>query len=334
MAASALDIISLDDMKRELGIPVSVTSRDTTITGNVEAGVGYVQGLTSVPMVRSRSTWIAPCFPSDDDSPIDLPYRYVTGIESVKYWQPADSLRGLPGGTVDPDDLGAIRPYRGHSHDGFLVHGPSGGWPEAHSERMEVHVTMRREVASVPGPLRQAAILAARDFFEGQRARPNNDAITILVEPWVTAQPEALERNRRAAAGLGRPGADAFEGSAIPETPVTPPTPTVPTTRYFGMSLDETIVPADFANANAVHGDTGTFPANPTDARYPWVAVALARGEPTEFYRPPNPYNQRSALVRQAGAVHDPNGDAYIVMVQHSLSPPRATERPVRIGFA
>ena len=211
---SALDIVSLNEMKVELGLPLTITSRDTTITGNIRAGVSSIVELTGLPLLKREDVWEAR-FPNDA-KPLDLPYEHVTKIVSVAYWTAADSPDGVPTGSIAIADLGALRRYAINTHGGALLGAPAAGWPETHAERPFAIVTMERE-ADVPAALKQCAILAARDFFEGQRNRPANDAIEIVARPFVrTAHPDVLERLGRAAAGTGRPGAAVVPATGAP----------------------------------------------------------------------------------------------------------------------
>ena len=111
--------------------------------------------------------------------------------------------------------------------------------------------------------------------------------------------------------------------------------PTTAHTRYFGIkqSASRVIATADFADANTSETDEGAFPANTANG-YPWFAVPEDQGQPTEFYRPPNPVNQIVNYDRQVGTSNDDNGDAHIVMVGQTQLPISITERNARIGYS
>ena len=167
--------------------------------------------------------------------------------------------------------IGALRPYAASSYTGTLVEPPAeDGWPETHADRTVAVVTMTRE-ASVPAGLRQAAILAMRDFFEGQRSRhgSDRDAIEILARPWIpVAHPNVLERLDRAAAGLGRPGLA--------------PLPNNPGGEMADQNLIVAIVDASGAQSGAAvvwpdSGGTWYFTVEPTAAA-PRIKLTLPVG--------------------------------------------------------
>ena len=268
MAASALEIIPLDEMKAELGLPVSISSRDATIRRNIEAGVSSIATMTALPLIREQDVWLAAEFPPHNDS-LDLPYEHVTGIQAIAYWRASDNLRHVPTGAIDVTALGALRSYQAQGHNGTLVSAPDAGWPETHAERKTAIVTMQREVA-VPPALRQCAVLAARDFFEGQRNRPANDAIEILARPWIpAAHPNALERLDRAAAGLGQAG-------QVPVRGVEP----APTSRNLLVSIvDGGGVQSGSATSwGEVSGGSWMFTVTPVAAA-PFIKIELPAGE-------------------------------------------------------
>ena len=101
-------------------------------------------------------------------------------------------------------------------------------------------------------------------------------------------------------------------------------------TRYFGMSVDQTIETSDLATANTSTTDEGAFPANSVNS-YMYIGVPESVGEPTGIYFPPNPTNQVHTFTRQAGTIMDSNSDPHIILYSNAQVPVSTTERAVRI---
>ena len=107
-------------------------------------------------------------------------------------------------------------------------------------------------------------------------------------------------------------------------------------TRYFGWKTTRNIVTADLdatlARVNSSTSNVGEWPATAV-AAYPWVAVPMDAGEPTQLFRPPNPVNQISGFPRQTGTVDDGGGVPHIVLVSQAQLTISTNTRPVTLGY-
>ena len=84
MVATALDVVSLDEMKSELRISTDELSQDGLLTGHIQSAVSFVSSHISLPLV-DQTIRIFSYRPSLND-PAVLGARAVKSVSTVKYW--------------------------------------------------------------------------------------------------------------------------------------------------------------------------------------------------------------------------------------------------------
>ena len=172
MVAGPLDVISVDEMKEELRF--LEPDFDAAIARQIAAAVDWVEAKTCLPILNRELSFDHP-YPDRFDPSIVA--SFLTEIRAVKYWQPTDSLRGPPTGTISIGDLQRIE----STPTGvFVAWSPADGWPAALPDtpiRWDVTVGL----AEVPESLVQAVIMLTRHFFDGLGAIRKGHAVFHLV---------------------------------------------------------------------------------------------------------------------------------------------------------
>ena len=305
-ASSALGVLSISEAKDELRIPSSESSLDGLIGGQIAAAVTYVTERVSKPLVTGTYRIILDRFPAEG-VPIVIESEFVRHKGEISYWTDGSDLNGDPDGSISASDQGRLeRRYNRH-----YLYWPDDGWPDDADSKAPVWVDHTRGW-DVPEGVKQAVVLAARDYFEGQRI-VTNSSIDFLLQPWL---PYGHTRQQ-----------------ATPVVESTPtPTPDSGGTRYFGWSDDRSIVTADFADATTSGTNTGDLPAR-SDNGYIWFAVEEALGWPESLLIAGSPRNQISHYSRQSGTVGDADGHAHIVGISFDLQVAALGGEEVEIGF-
>lgn len=99
MASNALEVLSLDDAKLSLDIPLEATDRDARITSVIRQAVAYVSSLTDPPLVMESTRYALEVI-NDTIAKIDAPFGIVmTSIEKLGFQAETNSVYT----TVDND---------------------------------------------------------------------------------------------------------------------------------------------------------------------------------------------------------------------------------------
>ena len=164
MADSALQVVSVAEAKRTLRVADS--DDDTLITACIEAGVSYVIKKSNIPLI-DRTVELEATRPAKVSDPICLwTQRFIKSVDSAVYFAPDDAFRDAPGGSIASADLGRVE----LAPLGTVVYPPADGWPAIKSSsKFEFTVTAGFDIDENSKALRQAVILAAREFYEGHR---------------------------------------------------------------------------------------------------------------------------------------------------------------------
>lgn len=181
MAVSATDIISVEDLKVELRIPVDVNDHNDMLSAHISAAVAQVSATTGLPIIR-RSETVEVDRPADPGEPVTIPLRHVQSVTSVNYWLPNGSgPRQAPGGSIRANTLGRLVKGR-YASD---LWPPASGWPSGFPDTplsITVNVEFVPKTTQVRA-LRQAAILAARSYYDGDRRHQKDMGYLSLTAP-------------------------------------------------------------------------------------------------------------------------------------------------------
>ena len=100
MAATALEILSLEEAKNQLWIDND--SQNVQITLAIQSAVHYVSIMTGLPLIVKQTIYPV-CPPIDEQSPIRLQLRFLRpqvnqpkGVSSIQYWDPTKEKRDGP----------------------------------------------------------------------------------------------------------------------------------------------------------------------------------------------------------------------------------------------
>ena len=192
MANAAIEIVSLDAIKQELRIGgateaerAAYTDHDTLLTGQIEAAVSFVEKLITAPLIDRSET----CYAQPPARGAALVFRatHIKSVGEIRYWTPNGELRGDADGAIDAADLG--RRYPAHNEYGnpvrYAIWPPAGGWPETlRGSLVEIDVTRGLDIHQTTKALRQAVVVAIRQFYDGYRELRPTEAVFALIEPW------------------------------------------------------------------------------------------------------------------------------------------------------
>ena len=179
MAATALDILSLDSAKRELRVE-KTDAFDARIIEEIGAAVDFVERELGRPLIDVHEA--LPVHPpaAGDELPVELRATDVATVGDVSYWTPAGALRLDPDGTVARADLGRVL----IGDNEVVAYPPVGGWPAVlPGSKLRVAVTRAFDVAAHPS-VRQAVISALRNFYNGATEIMVRNAVFHLLRPW------------------------------------------------------------------------------------------------------------------------------------------------------
>ena len=300
MAQTALEVLSLDRARRELGIPLSVTDDNALLTGQIGAAVDWVSQYLDAPLVQV----IEARFGGDPvraDCPVTVAARYLEHVLRVRYWSDGAALRDGPDLTVDNADLGRITQV---ASDFFEIWPPTDGWEER-QRGSRILVDCVRDVDPINEGILAGCVIVLRQLYDGiQDIRPSATFRALLapyekISYWADSFAETLAETY-------------FDLS--PSTPSTPTT--VP--RYIGWSADRVIAVTDFATAGESTTDELTIPSG--GPGYIWFARRHDQGYPTSLTIAGTSTNQINSFDRQGADVAF-NGEQYIIGVsQHQLA--------------
>ena len=186
MAADALEIVSLDEIKTELRLGgedeasrTAHDAHDTILKGQIGAAVSFVSRLISAPLVDVTET-IHVRAPSAD-APLVIALPYVKAVESVKYWTPDGDLRDEPDGEIDVTTLGRKRSFERR----YWVWPGANGWPKVlPGSLLAAEIKRGIDIAAETRALKQAVIVCVRQFYEGYREIRPTEAFYALIDPW------------------------------------------------------------------------------------------------------------------------------------------------------
>lgn len=181
MASSVTDIISVDDMKTELRLPLDVKDHDEMIKSQMSAAASFLSRYISVPLIDVTET-VHGIPPLDSSKPIAIMAVALKEIESVRYWSPGGALRLEPDQTIAKADLGRTekRP------DGWnMVWPPADGWPERLKNSMyEFRVTRGVDIDDSTKALAQALVILVRQYYDGYHEFSPTNTVMALIAPW------------------------------------------------------------------------------------------------------------------------------------------------------
>ena len=179
MAATALEVLSLDELKAELRIEDDDTSHDALLTGIISAGVSFVSRFLRAPLVDTAETHR--CTRPGDDRPLAIRADAVQSMAAVRYWSDGTALREAPDGTIAVADLGRRVQVARY----FCIYPPADGWPLVETESMlEVDLTRSITLTARTVALKQAVILACRAFYDAEPMIKPTAAMYALIFPW------------------------------------------------------------------------------------------------------------------------------------------------------
>ncbi len=178
MPASALEIITLAQLKDELRIPQDETDQDTMLTRQIESAVTYVATRTALPLVDTNETVRG--VPLGSDCPICLGVqRGALEVLEFKYWETTQNYGATPMGDVAVADLGRLELREGSY---AWLYPPATDWPDA-LDGSHFRVKIKRGLDTVPPNLAQAAVLQARILYNGGAMQGEQEAVDRLLAP-------------------------------------------------------------------------------------------------------------------------------------------------------
>ena len=183
MAATALDIVSVPDMKEELRIPGATTSQDALLKRQIESAVSYCQHSLRAPLVDVVDVYrLTPV--SGTTAPLIFAAPALKSVENLEYWTPAGSKIDDPDGSILPADLGRLvhELYDWQTH---ALYPTSSGWPETLPDTVFL-LSAKRGIDITPetAALRSATILLVRTLYDGYRAIRSNEAFLKILQPF------------------------------------------------------------------------------------------------------------------------------------------------------
>lgn len=253
MAATALEVLPLDDLTQELRIADDASDHDALLTGIISAAVSFVSRFLRAPLVDRAETHR--CNSPGADRPLALRADHVQSITPVRYWSAGTALREAPDGSIAVADLGR----RVQVGKWFCVWPPADGWPEAETGSLfEVDLTRSITLTAQTLALKQAVILACRAFYDAEPMIKPTAAMFALIDPWRRMDADPPGTLVTVIDGAGATS----ETSLIPSTPVM----TVHT-NYLLASEDDSFQAAEVV-ASGTHNDltipAGTVPTGET----------------------------------------------------------------------
>jgi hypothetical protein len=307
VAATALDVLSVDSMKRELRIPGEDDQHDDLLGAQIGSAVSFVGRHLRAPLTDSVERHR--CNSPGTDRPLAIRADHVQGMAAIRYWPAGRALREEPD-TIAVADLGR----RAQVAERFCIYPPADGWPEVEAgSLLEVDLTRSITLTARTTALRQAVILACRQLYDGYHTITATAAMYALIWPW-----RRLDADPPGTLTTVNPGDVAVSTPETPLTPSTPgtPIPGVPTTRYFGWSLDQTIENGDLADAETSNSNSGTLPAAPTGETlaYVWYAVPESSAHPMAVFIGTGSVFA-APVAEQSGTIDDDDGNPLLVGV-------------------
>ena len=179
MAATALEVVSLERLKHELRLDVSFLDHDSMLTAQIATAVSFVEKAIAEPLVDVSET--VRCKRVWPELPVRLNSSSVKSVARVRYWSTAVELRDDPDETIATGDLGRVE----NSYDNrrTSVWPPVDGWPEGLAGSFLLFDVVRG-VENPPPALIQACVLCCRQLYDGYTAIRPTESFYALIAPW------------------------------------------------------------------------------------------------------------------------------------------------------
>lgn len=240
MAATALEVLSLDYAKQQLRIEEPDHEHDDLISGLIGAAVSFVGRFLRAPLVDTTETHR--CNRPGDEQPLVLRADHVQSMAAIRYWSEDRELRQPSDGSIAVADLGR----RVEQGPYFCVWPPADGWPEIATDSLfEIDIVRSLRLTARTMALRDACVLAMRALYDGGELIKPTAAMYALMFPW--RRLDADPPGTLVSVLDGAPSGDIPETTVDPtDTPLGPSTPIVtPHTNYLLASLDDTFSAAE-----------------------------------------------------------------------------------------
>ena len=185
MPTKPLDILSLEDAKLNLAIGGTTaedreafTALDTLLTDQITQAVSRATNRINVPLLDRDEVY--PVYGYGDE-PIRLRKTYAKAVKSLSYWQPSQSLREEPAGTIAVADLGRSG-YVAGSGINYEIWPTASGWPSVLSDTC-INLTLTRGIQTADIPkYKELVILYLKYAYDQEREIKPTSALNILAE--------------------------------------------------------------------------------------------------------------------------------------------------------
>lgn len=293
MAASALDIVTVAQLKTAVRLVGDDAAHDELLTGLIQGAAVWIEEQCRIGVIDTPqfATAVAP----GRNEPIEVAHRSLT-IDNFHY-------RKTGRGTYTAATQAAVlTPGAGLT----VVEPPAEGWPAAH---LDVWYVRRTAASSVPGAVRAAIMMLARDMYDLRgEIRPASWAVTQIIMPY-----------RDMSVGDANAASSTWPTpqTTVPETPIAPPTHTVTLRAAWGATPDA--ARAALAQGQTASGNTVRTPPNPGDD-HDYLALwrsASAGGDPTSVMIPGQSFALQRTSFGDAAAltIADTPGFAIVSVV-------------------
>ena len=192
MAATALDILSLDSAKRQLQVENTDTF-DARIEADIGAAVDFVERELGRPLLDLTEIYEYSPPSAGATYPLRIEATDATGVDSINYWTQDGELRLAPAGQLAESDLGRVL----LADELVEVWPPAAGWPAAlGGSYLEVYITRAFDTEAHPS-VRHAVICATRNFYNGATEIMTRNAVFHLLRPWRRLARTGVSTTRR-----------------------------------------------------------------------------------------------------------------------------------------
>ena len=162
-------VLSLADLKTELGVPADDAGFDSALTGYRAAALNWIGNKTRRAVLRPVAPLTSPRFLPTGDCPLVESPGYdldVIAETPIRYWGPDRKPRESPDRTITLADLGRV--FRSESALSLFIYPPAAGWPEDAGNNRLAEIDFAQGWNMNAGELatvRNVAILFARGMF-------------------------------------------------------------------------------------------------------------------------------------------------------------------------
>lgn len=182
MTVSALDIISVDELKAEFTLPSTHTSEDSRFESFIRTAADRVAedtGLALIDKVDDEYVDFPP-----NGSPMCIPvfdfhFDNQNAAHEIRYWDVNGNLNDLPNAVIHSNQVGRVVQLR----KGIVLYN-SGDWPADRlpGTRAVVVGTKGLQIDEIPNGIKDAMIIYARFMYTGEREVPS--AYYALIQPY------------------------------------------------------------------------------------------------------------------------------------------------------